>query len=116
MWLFPNDQFTFRGLRIPTCTASFLAADSAPAVNASFMAAAHTFFPSRCSALSSAGAFWRRWRRIAAGRRRRAFGDLERLRDPAAFARYLDPLRQAKWVVYAKPPSGGAPQVLEYLV
>lgn len=43
------------------------------------------------------------------------FGDLEALRDPAAFARYLAPLRQAEWVVYAKPPFGGPQQVLAYL-
>ena len=43
------------------------------------------------------------------------FGDLERLRDPSAFARYLAPLRRSKWVVYAKPPFGGPQRVLEYL-
>lgn len=43
------------------------------------------------------------------------FGELKALCDPAAFQRYLAPLRQAKWVVYAKPPFGGAGQVLEYL-
>jgi hypothetical protein len=40
---------------------------------------------------------------------------LEALRDPPAFARFLAPLRQAEWVVYAKPPFGGPRQVLEYL-
>lgn len=43
------------------------------------------------------------------------FGELERLKDPAAFERYLAPPGKAKWVVYAKPPFGGAPQVLQYL-
>ena len=43
------------------------------------------------------------------------FGTLEHLRDPDAFARYLQPLRQSDWVVYAKPPFGGPHQVLEYL-
>ncbi len=43
------------------------------------------------------------------------FGDLEPLRDPLAFARYLAPLRQSKWVVYAKAPFGGPQRVLEYL-
>ena len=42
-------------------------------------------------------------------------GELASLRDPAAFARYLEPLRQSPWVVYAKPPFGGPHQVLEYL-
>lgn len=40
---------------------------------------------------------------------------MERLHDPAAFRRYLDPARQVNWVVYAKPPFAGAEQVLEYV-
>jgi hypothetical protein len=43
------------------------------------------------------------------------FSSLERLHDPQAFAQYLAPLRQAEWVVYAKPPFGGPEQVLNYL-
>lgn len=43
------------------------------------------------------------------------FSELEPLRDPKNFAHYLDPWRQAEWVVYAKPPFGGPRQVLEYL-
>jgi len=43
------------------------------------------------------------------------FGDLQPLRDPQAFARYLVPLRKCKWVVYAKAPFGGPQHVLEYL-
>jgi hypothetical protein len=43
------------------------------------------------------------------------FGDLEPLRDPAAFTRYLAPLGKCKWVVYAKAPFGGPQHVLEYL-
>jgi len=43
------------------------------------------------------------------------FGELEALRDPAALASYLAAVRQAEWVVYAKPPFGGPHQVLEYL-
>jgi hypothetical protein len=43
------------------------------------------------------------------------FGDLEPLRDAARFARYLVPLRESEWVVYAKPPFGGPRQVIEYL-
>lgn len=42
-------------------------------------------------------------------------GDLHRLRDRPAFIRYLRPLRQIEWVVYAKPPFGGAQQALSYL-
>jgi Putative transposase/Transposase zinc-binding domain len=43
------------------------------------------------------------------------FGDLEPLRDPQAFARYLAPLKKKDWVVYAKAPFGGPQHVLEYL-
>ena len=43
------------------------------------------------------------------------YSDLQALQDPEASARYLDPVRQAEWVVYAKPPFGGPERVLEYL-
>jgi len=42
-------------------------------------------------------------------------GVLENLAQPAAFSRYLAPLGQQEWVVYAKPPFGGPRQALEYL-
>jgi len=47
--------------------------------------------------------------------RLRFFNALEPLQAPGAFARYLAPVRQAEWVVYAKPPFGGPRSVLEYL-
>lgn len=37
------------------------------------------------------------------------------LRDPGEFARYLAPMEQTEWVVYAKPPFGGPERVLAYL-
>jgi hypothetical protein len=43
------------------------------------------------------------------------FGDLVSLRAPTAFSRYLDPLAEQEWVVYAKPPFGGPQHVLDYL-
>ncbi len=43
-------------------------------------------------------------------------GDLQGLRDPAAFKCFLKPLYKKKWVVYAKrPPPGGPEQVIKYL-
>ncbi len=42
-------------------------------------------------------------------------GSLAYLADAAAFARWLVPLYQAEWVVYAKAPFGGPGQVLKYL-
>src|SRR6266853_2079401 len=43
------------------------------------------------------------------------FTSLLQLHDPAAFSAYLAPLRQAEWVVYAKPPFAGPKQVLDYV-
>ena len=42
-------------------------------------------------------------------------GELSSLEEAAAFAAYLAPVREAEWVVYAKPPFGGPTQVLAYL-
>jgi len=50
----------------------------------------------------------------AAGKLRFGSG-LEPLADRANFIRYLEPLRQMEWVVYAKPPFGGPERVLDYL-
>jgi hypothetical protein len=43
------------------------------------------------------------------------FGDLATLVDKTAFDRYLKPLRNIDWVVYAKEPFAGPRQVLRYL-
>ncbi|CAB3808791.1 IS91 family transposase ISAzo26 [Paraburkholderia ultramafica] len=43
------------------------------------------------------------------------FGEYAALADPAAFARWLAPLRTCEWVVYAKRPFAGPKAVLEYL-
>jgi hypothetical protein len=43
------------------------------------------------------------------------YGDLEPLSDPTNFARYIAPLGEREWVVYAKPPLGGPERVLDYL-
>jgi hypothetical protein len=43
------------------------------------------------------------------------FGDLVPLADKIAFDRYLKPLRNVDWVVYAKRPFAGPKQVLCYL-
>jgi hypothetical protein len=42
-------------------------------------------------------------------------GKLQHLSDRRSFQRYLAPLRQSSWVVYAKPPFGGPERVLDYL-
>jgi len=43
------------------------------------------------------------------------FGDHAALAEPRAFAAFLAPLRNAKWVVYAKRPFAGLQAVLAYL-
>jgi len=43
------------------------------------------------------------------------FHSLEALQNPQEFARYLAPVRNAEWVVYAKPPFAGPQQVLDYV-
>jgi hypothetical protein len=43
------------------------------------------------------------------------FSELEELADKHAFIKYLAPLGEREWVVYAKPPFGGPQQVLGYL-
>ncbi len=43
------------------------------------------------------------------------YSQLEPLRDAQTFAAYLAPAAGAEWVVYAKPPFGGAKHVLDYL-
>src|ERR1700738_4194686 len=42
-------------------------------------------------------------------------GKHTRLIDPQAFAAYLKPLRNTKWMVYCKRPFGGPKEVLRYL-
>jgi hypothetical protein len=42
-------------------------------------------------------------------------GSLEQLASPRAFSHFLWQLGQKDWVVYAKPPFGGAEHVLNYL-
>jgi predicted Zn-ribbon and HTH transcriptional regulator len=43
------------------------------------------------------------------------FGELASLKDPVGFRTYLDPLRDAEWVVYAKKPFGGPQTAIQYL-
>jgi hypothetical protein len=43
------------------------------------------------------------------------FSAQRHLHEPAAFRRYLAPVRCAEWVVYAKRPFAGPRQVLEYV-
>ena len=43
------------------------------------------------------------------------YGDCQRLAGSEAFGIFVDELSAQDWVVYAKPPFGGAEHVLQYL-
>jgi hypothetical protein len=45
----------------------------------------------------------------------RFFRDCEKLSDSQVFAGFIDELSKKDWVVYSKPPFGGAKHVLQYL-
>lgn len=49
------------------------------------------------------------------GKRLRFSGPLEELEREPAWNAYLQPMRDSEWVVYAKPPFGGAAQAIAYL-
>jgi len=61
------------------------------------------------------GKFLDRTRRAFACGELRFQGELESLADPESFARHLKSTYAHPWVVYSKPPFGGAGQVLRYL-
>jgi len=97
----------------PISTAWFPAADCPLTISGSPAAPASSS-PCASSAICS-GLFLDALEKAHADGRLRFFGAWESLRDPHAFTRYLAPLRETQWVVYAKPPFGGPQQVLEYL-
>lgn len=61
------------------------------------------------------GKFLARLRRAFARGELRFQGQLEHLAAPESFARHLKSTYDHNWVVYSKPPFGGAGQVLRYL-
>ncbi len=83
-------------------------ANGSPAVRDSFS-------PCACLAACSGASSWKLCKKPTPRGELRFFGELESLRDPQAFARYLAPVREIDWVVYAKPPFGGPRHVIEYL-
>ena len=84
-----------------------MGSDGSPAAPASSSPSASS---PACSAASSSNFS----RPFGSGRLQLRHG-LAPLNHPAAFARYLQPLRQAEWVVYAKRPFAGPQHVLDYL-
>lgn len=73
------------------------------------------FLPVRVLSALFRRLFLARLRQLHAAGTLAFFGEIAHLADPAAFQRYLAPLRKRPWVVYAKPPFGSPEQVLAYL-
>jgi hypothetical protein len=86
-----------------------------PMASAGSPAAQASSYRCGCCRGCSAGCSWRSCSRPSMPGSCTFFNALAELRAPRAFARYLAPVRQAEWVVYAKPPFGGPERVLEYL-
>ena len=59
--------------------------------------------------------FLEQLRQAFAAHQLRFYAQLASLQNAQAFADYLAPAVEAEWIVYAKPPFGGAQQVLDYL-
>jgi len=70
--------------------------------------------PCACSRACFAAYFWSSCSRPS-DHQLHFFSSLHELQDSAALSAYLTPLRQAEWVVYAKPPFAGTKQVLDYV-
>ena len=75
----------------------------------------HFFLPVRVLSRLFRRLFLQMLRAAHATGRLRFFADDRALADGTAFADYLEPLRKAEWVVYAKEPFGGPEAVLAYL-
>jgi Putative transposase/Transposase zinc-binding domain len=73
------------------------------------------FLPVRVLSRVFRGKYLALLRRAQAAGRLRWHGALAGLAEPAAFAAWLRARYRHDWVVYAKPPFGGAAQVLKYL-
>jgi Putative transposase/Transposase zinc-binding domain len=76
---------------------------------------ANFFLPVRILSRVFRGKFIARLKQAFRSGQLRFFGKLRRLADGQAFERLLDQSVRTDWVVYAKPPFGGARQVLKYL-
>ena len=100
---------------IPMCTAWCRAGASPPMANAGSPAVPASSCRCGCCPGSSAGCSSNSCTARSVPVNCTSHGQLEPLRDAHAFAAYLAPAAQAEWVVYAKPPFGGAQHVLDYL-
>jgi hypothetical protein len=73
------------------------------------------FLPVRVLSRLFRGLFLYRLEKAFAAGQLKFFSTYVDLREPAAFRRYLAPLRRAEWVVYARRPFAGPEQVLDYV-
>jgi hypothetical protein len=73
------------------------------------------FLPVRVLSRMFRGLFLHYLEKAFAAGELRFFSAYHPLHEPAAFRRYLTPIHQAEWVVYAKRPFAGPAQVLDYV-
>jgi hypothetical protein len=73
------------------------------------------FLPVKALSKDFCGKFCEQLRELFKQDRLRFHNSLEQLASPGAFNHFLWQLGQKDWVVYAKPPFGGAEHVLNYL-
>jgi hypothetical protein len=73
------------------------------------------FLPVQVLSMLFRGKFLAQLRRLQQAGRLTLTGSVAHLAQPEAFQQLLDRLYRKKWVVYAKPPFGGAEQVYRYL-
>jgi hypothetical protein len=73
------------------------------------------FLPVKVLSRVFRGKFCERLRELFQQDRLQFHGSLEPLASPGPFSHFLCELGQKDWVVYAKPPFGGAEHVLNYL-
>lgn len=73
------------------------------------------FLPVRVLSRMFRGLFLRYLEKAFAAGELRFFSRHRHLQEPAAFRRYLAPVRGTEWVVYAKRPFAGPAQVLDYV-
>ena len=93
----------------------FLAAGSLLTVIVGSPAAPDFSCPYECSRGCFAAYSWSYLEKAFDKHKLRFFTSLCELQRRQAFLCYLAPLRQAEWVVYAKPPFAGSQQVLDYV-
>ena len=100
---------------IPMCMASFPAAASPPTARAGSPASRVSSCRCGYSRGGSGGASSRNLPGAHRSGQLQFFGEYAALAHAAAFTRWLGPLRESEWVVYAKRPFAGPEAVLAYL-